>query len=163
MKGTWAALSFPQPLKQSRHFFRGQYLAHLCPPDLSLLRTIIASRPISLGAAPARPFDSRPGALTMSTSPGSLANPTFVHLISNDCASFATSYVRPQKHAGRRQASVHFFKQDPRVDSINLFKLQKIICLMVSWAGATPVTRNRRNGWEAGTKLRSGRQNPSDF
>ena len=89
---------------------------------------------LSLGAAPARPFDPRPGALTFPTAPGSPLNPTFVHLISNDCASPATRAVHLLKHAERRQASVHFLKQDPGLDSINLFELQQIFCFRFSGA-----------------------------
>ena len=75
------------------------------------------------GAAPARPFDSPPGALIFSTTPDSPLNSTFILLISNDCASFETRYVNLLKQAENRQMPVHFLKQDPRRDSINLLEL----------------------------------------
>jgi hypothetical protein len=92
------------------------------------------------GTPLARLFDSSPGPLTFPTAQSHPLNPTFVHLFSNDCASFETRQVHLLKHAERRQASVHVLKQNFPFDSNNPFASLRIFCFRLPGARTTPVT-----------------------
>jgi len=87
-------------------------LSTCLPPPWSCDRSPWEERPAGI-------FDPQPGALTFGA-PKLTLNPLFMHLMSNDCASGVTGDVHLRKQPQSCQAPVHFLKQNPRGDSINI-------------------------------------------
>jgi hypothetical protein len=92
------------------------------------------------GTPLSRLFDPSPGPLTFPTVQSHPLKPTFIHLFSNDCASFETRPVHLLKHAERHQTSVHLLKQNFPFDSNNPFASLRIFCFRFPGARTTPVT-----------------------